>query len=104
MLVNVRCKKCGETSKLDIGNYSKEEVIKLLSNDKYGFECFGHHVEFGNRIDYWEIDWDSLQNGFAPTEEEFVADLKKKNTEVYTTKELQNKYNVVSFAMGFCIV
>jgi hypothetical protein len=102
-LVKVKCKKCGETSTLDTGKMTKEEVEKALSNDKNGFHCFGNHVEFGNRIDYWEIDWDSITEGSAPSEEDFVKNLKSKYKEVYCNKEIENFYKVIGFQYGRCI-
>jgi hypothetical protein len=101
MLVSVHCKKCDETGTLDVGNFSKEEIIKMLQK-RDGFQCFGSHVELGSPIDYWEIDWNSLRDGSAPTEEQFLEDLRSKYEEVLTTKEISKKYEINGFAYGGC--
>lgn len=100
-LVNVKCKKCGKQSKLDIENHSKEEIEEWLKKDD-GFHCFGNHVELGKHSDYWVIDWNSLTEGSAPTEEEFLSELKEKFVEVYNTKEIQEKYDILGFSYGVC--
>lgn len=102
-LVDVKCKKCGESSKLDIGDMLKEDVDQWLEKGN-GFQCFGNHVEFGSRSDYWEVDWESLQEGNAPTEQDFEEELRSKSVEVYTTKELSQLYEVNSFNYGLCFV
>jgi hypothetical protein len=101
-LVKVTCKKCLESTMMDIGDMSKEDVIKALSNDKDGFHCFGHHVEFGNRIDYWTIDWNTVEEGNAPSEEDFLAKLKEQYKEVYRYDEVQHHYNIKGFIYGIC--
>jgi hypothetical protein len=102
-LVKITCKKCGESTKMDIGEMTREQVEKALSNDKNGFHCFGNHVEFGNRIDYWKIDWDSVTEGSAPSEEDFISDLKSRHNEVYDKDELEHLYSVKGFMYGMCV-
>jgi hypothetical protein len=101
-LLKVTCRKCGESTKLDTCDKSREEVEKWLKKDDDGFQCFGNHVEFGSRADYWTIDWNSEEEGHAPTEEDFLAELKSKYSEVYDTQELQKFYEVVGFFYGMC--
>lgn len=103
-MVKVTCKKCGESSMLDTCGKSREEVEKWLKKDDGGFQCFGYHVEFGSRADYWTIDWNTEKEGNAPKEEEYFNELKSKYSEVYDTKELQEVYDVVGFLSGMCRV
>jgi hypothetical protein len=102
MLVNCKCKKCQQTAQLDIGNKTKEEVIDCLKKQK-SFQCFGHHVELTSPLDFWEIDWDSLEQGNALTEEEFVSELKKDKMIVYDTEEMKEKYDIQGFSMGMIV-
>jgi hypothetical protein len=102
-LLKVSCRKCGESSRLDTCGKSREEIEKWLKQDG-GFQCFGNHVEIGSRSDYWTIDWESEVEGHAPTEEEFLQELKSKFKEVYNTKELQDKYTIQGFSSGMCVV
>ena len=103
MLVNVKCSKCGESTKIDIGDKTKEEVEKYLEM-KGGFECYGYHVEFGKRSNFWTIDWDSIQEGSSPTEEQFLIDLRNDYKEVYKNQEIGEKYKVTGFSCGMCMV
>jgi hypothetical protein len=103
-LVKIHCSKCGEESKLDTCGKSRKEVEKWLNEVGDGFQCFGHHVEFGSRADYWTIDWDSEEEGHAPTEEEFLAKLKSEYSEVYENQEITKFYEVVGFSYGMCSV
>jgi hypothetical protein len=103
MLVNVRCTICGESSKIDIGDMTKDEVEKLLK-ERDTFQCFGNHVELTSPLKFWVIDWDSIHQGSAPTEEEFLNKLKSKYKEVLTTDELSERYIVKGFLYGMCTV
>lgn len=103
-MVTVKCRKCNESSKIDMGNHTREEVEKWLKKDDGGFQCFGNHVEFGSRADYWTIDWNSEEEGHAPTEEDFLTELKSKCSEVYDTTSLQETYDVIGFLSGMCRV
>jgi hypothetical protein len=104
MMYTIYCHKCNERSKLDIGDKTKEEVQKWLNDSQYGFQCFGNHVEIGARSEYWTIDWNNPIDAKAPTEDEFLQELKSKFKEVYTTKELQDKYTIQGFSSGMCVV
>jgi hypothetical protein len=100
MLVSVSCQKCGETFSLDVGEATQVEVEKTMRERK-GFECPGHHVELASPLDYWTIDWSTLREGGAPSEEEWLADLKSRYAEVYDTQELYDTpYEITSFCYG----
>jgi len=87
MIVTARCKKCGAKIDLSIGNMSREEVEKKLGEQEM-FHCPGHHMEIGSPLFYWVIDWDSLREGKAPSEKEFVEELKKKYKIVLSSDEM----------------
>ena len=104
MLLKATCKKCKKTGHFDIGSSTREEIEAKLKKMKT-FHCnFGSHMEIISPIDMYDFDWDNLIEGNAPTEEQFLVDLKKIYPEVYTTKELREKYTVISFMNGGCLV
>lgn len=59
MFLTIQCKKCGNRSVLDVGNYSNEKIEEFLSKTPFG-ECpaGGWHVEMGSRNDYFIVDYD----------------------------------------------
>jgi hypothetical protein len=69
--VDVHCKQCGQTARLDVGvpaaGQSLEEHLHLIRErllHRPSFECFGGHLELRPPLpDFWEIDWDSLGDG-----------------------------------------
>jgi hypothetical protein len=98
MLVDFECSKCGEVFTMDIHDKTLEEVQEDLKK-KEGFHCPGNHVELGSPANHWVMMPESLREGSAPTEEEFLADLKSQKGEVYTTQELDSSpYEITSFA------
>jgi hypothetical protein len=101
-IVDVYCKKCGETGKLDIGDMTIEEATELLEKRK-GFSCFGHHVELSSPIpNYWEIMPDTLREERVPTEEEWIADMIAKHGEIWGVQELGERFDKIGFSFGFC--
>ena len=68
MKVDVHCKQCGKTARLDVGGpaagQSLEEHLHLIRErllHRPSFECFGGHMELRPPLpDFWEIDWQSL--------------------------------------------
>lgn len=100
-LVQVHCKECGEDFKLDVGDATPEEVeAELAARDT--FECPGHHVELSSPMNYWEIDWESAEEGSAPTDEEWLAKLKESYDEVYDSAQAVKDagIEITSFAFG----
>lgn len=98
MIIEGNCLKCGSKVQLDIGDKTKEQAIELLKEHR-GFECPGHHVELGSPYpNYWRIDDWEMVEGKAPSEEEFLADLKSKAKEVRTTEEMRGL--IAAFAYG----
>ena len=102
MLLVGTCKTCETEIPVDIGDSTKEEAIEKIKGWKM-FTCLGKHVELcGPYPRHWNIDEWELREGSVPTDEEWLEDLKK-DREVFTTKELGEKFTVESFAMGTCV-
>lgn len=103
-MVTVHCKTCGETFSLDIGTKSRDEIEAGFAKQGAGFECPGHHVEIGARADHWEIDWSTLREGKAPSDDEFLQNLKEQYQEVYDTDQLRaSDIEITSFSFGLPI-
>jgi hypothetical protein len=68
MKVDVRCKKCGQAKRLDIGGpavgQELAEYIRLLHDrltHRPSFQCFGGHFELKPPLpEFWEVDWASV--------------------------------------------
>jgi len=66
--IDVRCKKCGQAKRLDIGSppsgQSLEEYLRLLHDrllHRPSFECFGGHFELKSPMpEFWEVDWSTV--------------------------------------------
>jgi hypothetical protein len=66
--VDVRCRKCGQAKRLDIGapadGQPLEEYLRLLHDrlrHRPSFECFGGHFELRPPVpEFWEVDWGSV--------------------------------------------
>lgn len=103
MMLKGTCKGCGCTIKLDIGNKTLDEVKESLGKQD-GFSCPGHHVELNSPYPhYWNIDEWELIEGSAPTDEEVLAELKKKFVEVIDTEEMTNRHIITGFSSGYPI-
>ena len=68
MKVDVRCKKCGQEKRLDIGQpvagQDLADYVRILHDrltHRPSFECFGGHFELKPPLpDFWEVRWDSV--------------------------------------------
>ena len=68
MKVAVKCKKCGQAKRVDIGRpaagQALAEYLRLLHDrltHRPSFECFGGHFELRPPLpEYWEVDWESV--------------------------------------------
>ena len=68
MTVNVTCKKCGTSKRMDVGTpaagQSMEEHLHLVQErlmHRPSFQCFGGHFELKAPVpEFWEVDWGSL--------------------------------------------
>ena len=100
MILQGNCKKCHTEIKLDIGDKTVEEVVFQLEQRK-SFECPGHHVELGSPYPhYWKVEeWDQVE-GTAPTEEEWLEELRSRCVEVLSTDEMRSRDIITSFCYG----
>jgi len=100
MLLVGSCKKCGCTIRLDIGMLTREEAIARLS-EQDTFSCPGHHVELSSpHPHYWDLDEWEFVEGSAPSDEQFVAELRKKYLEVIDAEEMSQRGIITGFAFG----
>ncbi|MFM7141903.1 MAG: hypothetical protein ACKO2K_08330 [Alphaproteobacteria bacterium] len=68
MKVDVRCRKCGGSKRLDVGappsGQALEEYLRLLHDrlrHRPSFECFGGHFELRPPVpEFWDVDWASV--------------------------------------------
>ncbi|HYC22602.1 MAG TPA: hypothetical protein VEI94_07860 [Candidatus Bathyarchaeia archaeon] len=68
MKVDVSCKKCGQSKRLEIGRpaagQSLEEYLHLLGerlSHRPSFECFGGHFELRPPVpEFWDVRWETL--------------------------------------------
>lgn len=101
VLVNIICKRCGGHGKIDIGNKSLDEIKEILKK-RDAFEChLGHHFENASPFEFWEFG--DIEEGKAPTDEEWFNEMIKRYKELYTSDDLSVKFNVIGFAGGMCI-
>lgn len=67
MRVDVRCKKCGQHQRLDIGLppggdlESHRHLLTERLSHQPSFQCFGGHFELRPALpEFWEIDWTTV--------------------------------------------
>jgi hypothetical protein len=66
--VDVVCRKCGATSRLDVGapaaGQTIDEYVHLLDErlrHRPSFECFGGHMELRPPVpEFWDVQWETL--------------------------------------------
>lgn len=68
MTVEIACRKCGQSRRVDLGEPAgrpREEFLRLVVErlaHQPSFECFGGHVELRPPLpEFWEIRWESLR-------------------------------------------
>ena len=66
MQLDVRCRKCGQQRRLDVGDPAgrpREEFLHLVKerlSHQPSFQCFGGHFELAPPLPgFWEIDWET---------------------------------------------
>jgi len=97
--VKFTCKKCGINSKIDIGTMTKEQAIEALSKWEF-FECPGHHVEGCSPLNFWEIDWSSIEEKEAETIEAWKERMTKSHGQLYDHDQVSESFTITGFAMG----
>jgi hypothetical protein len=66
MRVDVRCKKCGQQRRLDLGvpTPDRAEAQRLVTErltHQPSFQCFGGHFELRPALpEFWDIAWETL--------------------------------------------
>ena len=68
MHVDVVCKKCGATKRVDVGapaaGQSIEDYVHLVQErlmHRPSFECFGGHLELSPPVPrFWDVRWETL--------------------------------------------
>ena len=68
MKVDVRCKRCGQRTRLDIGapatGQPLDEYVHLVQErllHRPSFKCFGGHLELAPPVPgFWDVDWATL--------------------------------------------
>lgn len=101
--ITVKCTKCKNSGKLDVGTLDMEGVIEAMSKEKeFGFHCnLGNHVEFGRMSDYWVIVSDIIDDGVAKeTDEEWQDNIGL--GPFYTTERVREHFEIDSFSAPFC--
>jgi len=66
--VDVSCKKCGATKRVDVGEprsgQSREDYLHVLRErltHRPSFECFGGHLELRPPVpEFWDVRWETL--------------------------------------------
>jgi len=98
MIARVRCGKCGETGKFDVGEEvtSVEQAQAKLDAVRITSCPFGHHVEL-SPIAYTVL---GVEEGHALTDEEWLAQMQAER-DLWTTDELaETEITIQSFAFG----
>lgn len=104
MLAIVKCDKCGETGKIDVGGEANTvEEAQALIDRKFKVEScpFGHHVEL-SPIKYTVT---GIEEGAALSDEEVIAEMEAKGKKCWTdTGTLRaDGVEITSFACGIPI-
>ena len=98
MIARVRCEKCGETGKFDVGDgvATVEQAQTKLDSAKITSCPFGNHMEF-SAIAYTVLE---VEEGHALTDEEWLGEMRAER-DLWTTDELaETEITIQSFAFG----
>ncbi len=68
MRVDVACRACGRTARLDVGTPAPDQpladFVHLLRErlaHRPSFQCFGGHLELRPPVpDFWDVRWETL--------------------------------------------
>jgi hypothetical protein len=102
MLMKVRCNKCKGTGTIDMGDKTIEEFREIMKSRDFGQCICSNHVELGKMSDYYEMLEDTLIDGSAPTDEEWLEEFKQQKGEVWDSDELTQKFTGIGFTYGMC--
>ncbi len=99
MIAKVRCIKCGENGRFDVGSdvTTVEQAQAKVDADKRESCPFGKHVEL-QPIEYEVLE---VVEGEALTLDEWKAEMIGKGYDLWTTEELtESEIEITSFAYG----
>ena len=100
MIARARCSRCGEVGRFDVGPdvTTVEEAQAKLDSARIESCPFGHHTELSPiRFEVLE-----LQDGAAPTMDEWRASMLARGLDMWTTDELRaTEIRITGFALGF---
>ena len=99
MIARARCRTCGEVGRVEVGpDVATVEEAQTKLDSAHIQSCpFGHHVELAD-IRYEVLE---LQDGSAPTMDEWKSEMVAKGYELWTTDQLrQTEVVIESFAFG----
>jgi len=101
VLMNVECKKCNTSFKLDIGNDTLEQTkVKLSAMDTFSF-CPGNHIEISSPINYLILK--DIIEGKIQTEEDWLKDMKKKGYKLISNDQIHTDYTCTGFSCGMFV-
>ena len=101
MMLNVTCKKCNTSFKLDISNDTLDQTKeKLSAMDTFSF-CPGNHIEISSPINY--LVFGDIVEGKIQTEKQWLKDMKKKGYKLISNDDIQKNYSCNGFSSGFFI-
>ncbi len=100
-ILNAKCKKCGATVRIKMGDKSREEVIEKLSAWD-GFECPGFHVEIVSPVNFWEFG-EITEEEDGKTNEQLRQELIEKHgiENVLTTQDFNHYAGIEHIGYGF---
>jgi len=99
MIARARCCRCGEVGRFDVGpDVATVDDAQAKLDSAHIQSCpFGHHVEMAD-IRYEVLE---LQDGSAPTMDEWRASMVAKGYDLWTTDQLRaTEITIESFAFG----
>jgi hypothetical protein len=70
-----KCKKCGETIKIEIGDLTLDQFKERLAA-RVGYECPGRHCELSPMIGDFEWDWTPFEVPTPRTDEQYLEELR----------------------------
>jgi len=99
MIARVICKTCGAEGKIDIGYRETMEAAQKYIRGLCIQSCpWGHHIKMG----FIEYEVTGIEEGSALSEEEFIADMKAKGYDLWTTEQLaETEIEITGFSFGF---
>ena len=99
MIARARCSRCGEVGRFDVGDVTTVEAAQAKLDAAHIQNCpFGHHIELFD-IRYEVV---GLDEGQAPTLDEWRAQMVARGYDLWTTQELETtEIRITGFALGF---